>query len=182
MTPLSIFFLVFLLVFLCAWRFILTRSPTKRIETLQWTHKRNENQGSRKYKHKRHKTQKCSLLCLYKTQTWFCVLWFCGTKVNENLCVLCYFWVVFCVRTQTQNQFFTRISSFDFSNVKKPVCKSLLKRNKLILVFKNPILAEKTSVLCFVFLRFVQSHFIFGGFVETQNTKRFCSFVYLYKS
>ena len=107
------------------------------------------------------------------------VLW--NKSERKSLCFVLFLSCVLC-RTQTQNQFFTRISSFDFSNVKKPVCKSLLKRNKLILVFKNPILAEKISVLCFVFLRFVQSHFIFGGFVETQNTKRFCAFVYLYKS
>ena len=57
------------------------------------------------YKHKGHKTQKCSLLCLYKTQIWFCALWFCGTKMNENPCVFVFFRVVFGVRYKHKTSF-----------------------------------------------------------------------------
>ena len=54
-------------IFLAPGNYILTGSCRNRLFS--------DFQGSRKYKHKRHKTQKRSLLCLYKTQTWFCVLW-----------------------------------------------------------------------------------------------------------
>jgi len=64
-----------------------------------------KNQGSHMYKHKGHKTQKCSLLCLYKTQIWFCALWFCGTKMNENPCVFVFFRVVFGVRYKHKTSF-----------------------------------------------------------------------------
>lgn len=43
----------------------------------------------------------------------------------------------------------------------------------MILVFKPPILVEKNSVLCFVFLQSVQNYFLIGAFVETQNTRGF---------
>ena len=105
------------------------------------------------------------------------VLW--NKNERKSLCFCVFSSCVWC-SIQTQNQFLTRISSFDYSNVKKPVCKFVLQRYKLISVLKTTILAENSSVLCFVYHGFVQDHFFLDVFGGTQNTKRFCGFVSVY--
>ena len=101
---------------------------------------------------------------------------------QKSLC-FCVFFSCVWWSTQTQNQFFTKITMFDFFKVKKPLCKSVLKLYQLILVIKIQILAEKSSVLCFVFFlffRFCTSPFSSGCFGGKQNTKQFCAFVSRY--
>jgi hypothetical protein len=50
----------------------------------------------------------------------------------------------------------------------------------MISLLKTLILAEKSSVLCFVYHSFVQIHLLLDVFGGTKNTKRVCGFVSLY--
>ena len=103
------------------------RLPHKQITVFctSWSQNRLQShvhQGSHRYKTQRHKTQEWSRLYLYKTQLWFCALWFCVTKVKWKWAKTCafVFFKLCLVDRQKQNEFFTQISTFYFSVVKKP--------------------------------------------------------------
>ena len=93
---------------------------------------------------------------------------------QKSLC-FCVFFSCVWWSTQTQNQFFTKITMFDFFKVKKPLCKSVLKLFQLILVIKIRFRQKKVQfcvLYFFCFLGFVQVHFLLGVLVEnkTQNS------------